>query len=82
MGENSMDLRHAIARQLVRWSAREKVKIVLISKLKFEKKNLIKHKIYAHNTSYYFLSNKLISSYITRTSDPPKPLSIFDSPPL
>ena len=46
------------------------------------KKNLIKHKIYAHNTTYYFLSNKLISSYITRTSDPPKPLNIFDSPPL
>ena len=56
---------------------------MLFKKLKkFLKKNLIIHKIYAHNTTYYFLSNKLISSYITRTSDPPKPLNIFDSPPL
>ena len=59
-----------------------KIKKNFCSYFIFEKKNLIKHKIYAHNTSYYFLSNKLISSYITRTSDPPKPLSIFDSPPL
>ena len=55
---------------------------IFIYLILYLKKNLIKHKIYAHNTTYYFLNNKLISSYITRTSDPPKPLNIFDSPPL